>query len=144
MSGIRSKNTKPELLIRKVLHREGFRFRLHQSDLPGKPDLVLAKYKAVIFVHGCFWHGHNCSLFKWPSSNRDFWKKKIIGNRKKDDESIASLTDCNFRILTVWECALRGKNKIDSKLCIARIAGWIRSTKKLYELRERVHSSKKK
>ena len=80
MSGIRGKNTRPELLIRKGLHARGFRFRLHDKRLPGKPDLVLPKYSAVIFVHGCFWHGHDCHLFKWPQSRREFWRKKITRN----------------------------------------------------------------
>mgnify|MGYP001813680444 FL=1 len=109
MSGIRGKNTRPELLIRKGLHARGFRFRLHDKRLPGKPDLVLPKYSAVIFVHGCFWHGHDCHLFKWPQSRREFWRKKITRNKVKDAESYVSLKKEGWYILTIWECALKGR-----------------------------------
>ena len=102
MSGIRGKNTRPELLIRKGLHARGFRFRLHDKRLPGKPDLVLPKYSAVIFVHGCFWHGHDCHLFKWPQSRREFWRKKITRNKVKDAESYVSLKKEGWYILTIW------------------------------------------
>ncbi|MCP5396451.1 MAG: DNA mismatch endonuclease Vsr [Sphingomonadaceae bacterium] len=84
MAGIKSKDTKPEVLIRIALHRRGLRYRLHRSDLPGKPDLYLKKYKSAIFVHGCFWHGHDCKYFKLPKSNTDFWSEKISANQKRD------------------------------------------------------------
>ena len=84
MSRIRSKDTKPEILVRKAIHAKGYRFRLHEKKLPGKPDLVLAKHRLVIFVNGCFWHGHDCHLFKWPKSRVDFWKEKISGNKNRD------------------------------------------------------------
>ena len=80
MSGIKGKNTKPEFIVRKALFKRGFRYTLHNKNLPGKPDLVFARYKAVVFVNGCFWHGHNCHLFKWPKSNPEFWKEKITNN----------------------------------------------------------------
>jgi len=111
MSGIRGKNTKPELLIRTGLHARGFRFRLHDKHLPGKPDLVLPKYSAVIFVHGCFWHGHDCHLFKWPQSRRAFWRNKILRNQEKDAESYAGLKKEGWYILTIWECALKGRTR---------------------------------
>jgi DNA mismatch endonuclease (patch repair protein) len=111
MSGIRSKNTKPELLIRKGLHARGFRFRLHDKLLPGKPDIVLPAYGAVIFVHGCFWHGHDCHLFKWPKTRRAFWRTKISRNQEKDAESYASLKEDGWYILTIWECALKGRTR---------------------------------
>src|SRR5579871_1971205 len=84
MAGIRSKNTKPELLVRSALHKLGFRFRLHVRDLPGRPDMVVPKWHAVIFVHGCFWHAHNCQLFRLPSTRRQWWKKKLDNNKLVD------------------------------------------------------------
>ena len=84
MAGIRGTNTKPELLLRKGLHAQGFRFRLHSTGLPGKPDIVLPRHHAVVFAHGCFWHGHNCHLFKWPSTRPEFWQAKIERNREVD------------------------------------------------------------
>lgn len=108
MSGIRGKNTKPEIKVRKSLHRLGFRYRLHDKSLPGKPDLVLPKYKTVIFVNGCFWHGHECGLFKWPKSNTEFWKEKITGNRLRDEKNLEHLDKLGWNVITVWECSLRG------------------------------------
>lgn len=107
MSGIRGKNTKPEWQVRRGLHVRGFRYRLHPKDLPGKPDLVLPKYKAAIFVHGCFWHGHNCRLFKWPSTRQEFWRQKIEGNVERDRRAIDALVEMGWRVATVWECGLR-------------------------------------
>jgi DNA mismatch endonuclease (patch repair protein) len=112
MSGIRSKNTKPELIIRRNLFACGFRYRLHKKDLPGKPDLVLRKHRVAIFVNGCFWHQHNCQLFKWPSSNREFWRHKITRNRELDCNSVRSLKREDWRVLTIWECALKGPCKL--------------------------------
>lgn len=109
MAGIKSKNTRPEKQIRSALHRSGFRFRLNQASLPGKPDLVFKKYNAVIFVHGCFWHGHDCPLFKWPSSNTSFWRNKIERNRAKDAEALEALKKAGWRVMVIWECALKGK-----------------------------------
>jgi DNA mismatch endonuclease (patch repair protein) len=109
MSGIQGKNTKPEMLVRSLLHRSGFRFRLHRKDLPGKPDIVLPKYRAVIFVHGCFWHGHECKYFRWPSSRPDFWRAKIERNRLNDATYVAELLETGWRVAVVWECATRGQ-----------------------------------
>lgn len=108
MSGIRGKNTKPELMIRKALHARGFRYRLH-CGLPGKPDICLPKHRAVIFVHGCFWHGHGCHLFKWPKTREDFWRAKIERNREVDARSMEALVKAGWRVATVWECALKGR-----------------------------------
>ena len=123
MSGIRGKNTKPEILVRKLLHAAGFRFRLHRKDLPGKPDIVVPKYKVAIFVNGCFWHGHeNCHLFRLPKSNTEFWEAKIAGNIKRDKKKQAELLDSGWRVLVIWECALKGKLKLrDSELDEAMI-----------------------
>jgi DNA mismatch endonuclease (patch repair protein) len=126
MSGIRGKNTKPELVIRKGLHARGFRFRLHSSKVPGKPDLVLPRYRAAIFVHGCFWHSHDCHFFKMPSTRPDFWKAKLARNRERDEEVRKSLLDAGWRILVIWECAIKGKNRIDLDELFTKITAWIR------------------
>jgi DNA mismatch endonuclease, patch repair protein len=113
MAGIRSKNTKPEIGVRKLLHRLGFRFRLHRKDLPGKPDIVLPKWNAAVFVHGCFWHGHaNCPLYRLPLSNADFWSEKIGGNMIRDAKGASDLLASGWRVITVWECALKGKSAL--------------------------------
>lgn len=113
MSGIKGKNTKPELLVRKALHARGFRYRLHDGALAGKPDLVFPKYQAVVFIHGCYWHGHDCHLFRLPATNTEFWSGKIAGNRLRDEENVRLLTGSGWRVLAVWECALRGKARVD-------------------------------
>ncbi|EDM83433.1 very short patch repair endonuclease [Limnobacter sp. MED105] len=107
MAGIKGKNTRPEILVRSALHRRGFRFKLHDKTLPGKPDIVLPKYKAVINIHGCFWHGHDCKFFKVPSTRTEFWLAKINGNRSRDSLHRDALLKQGWRVLTVWECALR-------------------------------------
>ncbi len=109
MSGIKGKNTKPEILVRSILHANGFRFRLHVRELPGKPDIILPKWRTVVFVHGCFWHGHQCRLFKWPATNQDFWRKKIETNCHKDLQNKQQLTALGWRVIEIWECSLRGK-----------------------------------
>ena len=125
MAAIRSKNTKPELVIRKALFAKGFRYKLHDKKLPGKPDLVFPKYHAVIFIHGCFWHRHNCHLFKWPSTRPDFWKKKINRNVEVDKRNYKQLGKDGWYILTVWECALKGKNKLPFNRLIDDISNWL-------------------
>jgi len=107
MSGIKNKNTKPEIMISKELFGHGFRYRLHNGKLPGKPDMVLKKHMAVIFIHGCFWHRHNCRYFVWPKSNREFWREKINGNKKNDKKVIRELHEMGYRICIVWECITR-------------------------------------
>jgi DNA mismatch endonuclease (patch repair protein) len=129
MSGIRSKNTKPERIIRKGLHACGFRFRLHDKKLPGKPDLVLRKYNAVIFVHGCFWHGHDCHLFKRPKSRKHFWGPKIEANKLRDARAYESLHRSGWRVAEVWECALKGRTKQPLENVIQRCATWLKSSK---------------
>jgi DNA mismatch endonuclease (patch repair protein) len=131
MAGIKGKNTKPELLIRKKLFEKGFRYRLHVRDLPGKPDLVFPRHKAVVFIEGCFWHGHDCHLFKWPKSREEFWRKKINGNRLVDERTRKALTKEGWRILTVWECAIKGKTRLDINIVTGRIEKWLRSCNKL-------------
>lgn len=106
MSGIRTKGTKPEMIVRRALHKAGFRYRLHDKKLPGKPDIVLPKYKTVIFVHGCFWHGHMCSKFKWPKTRAEWWREKIEGNMARDRKAIENLEMMEWRVVQIWECEL--------------------------------------
>jgi DNA mismatch endonuclease, patch repair protein len=111
MSGIRNKDTRQEIVIRKRLFALGFRYRLYVRSLPGKPDLIFPRYKAVIFIHGCFWHAHDCDLFRWPASRRNFWKKKLIGNKRRDEKNRDALLVLGWRVLTIWECSLRGAER---------------------------------
>ena len=112
MSRVRSRDTAPELLIRQLLHARGYRYRLHHRDLPGRPDVVLPKHQAAVFVNGCFWHGHGCSLFRMPATRPDFWATKIAANRARDAAARVSLRDLGWRVLDVWECALRGRRRL--------------------------------
>lgn len=113
---IKGKNTKPEMLVRRYLHAQGFRYRLHANHLPGKPDIVLPKYKTIIFVHGCFWHGHKgCKYFVTPKTNTDFWLNKINGNISNDEKVIRALKKEGWKIIVVWECDLK-KDKIQKIL----------------------------
>lgn len=134
MSGIRGKHTKPEMMIRSLLHRRGFRFRLHIKDLPGSPDLVLPKYGAVIFIHGCFWHGHNCPAFKWPSTRPEFWRGKILKNQQNDEKAQKTLVELGWRILTIWECATR-KKPLNILGLVDRIDIWLNSGRRELEIR---------
>lgn len=134
MSGIRGRNTKPEMMVRSLLHREGFRFRLHVSKLPGKPDIVLPRYCSVIFVHGCFWHGHNCPLFRLPGTRRDFWCEKISRNKANDQIVQDRLRGSGWRVGIVWECSLRGTGKDPGKV-IRQIDSWLRGKQETIEIR---------
>ncbi len=134
MSGIQGKNTKPEMQIRSAIHVLGYRYKLHDKSLPGKPDLVFPKYNAVIFIHGCFWHLHNCHLFKWPSTRSEFWREKITGNRERDEQNILRLKDKGWRIMIVWECALKGKYRKSLDSVINKITYWLKSQKKEMEI----------
>lgn len=111
MAGIRGKDTKPELILRKELHARGFRYRLHDRKLPGKPDMVFPRYMAVIMINGCFWHVHDCHLFKWPSTRKEFWQEKLTRNQEKDKENLTALTNAGWRVLTIWECAIKGRTR---------------------------------
>ena len=137
MAGIRSKNTRPELLIRRELFARGYRYRLHVASLPGKPDLVFPKFRAVIFVHGCFWHRHGCFLFKWPSTNVAFWRAKILRNRFVDRRVFAQLRSAEWRILTIWECALKGASRKDIDRVVKVAARWLDSHSRVLEIRGR-------
>ena len=109
MSHIRSTNSKPEEIVRKYLFAEGFRYRKNVKKLPGCPDIVLPKYKTVIFVNGCFWHMHDCPRFVWPSSNQDYWRPKILRNVERDKQSCKELESLGWKVITVWECELKKK-----------------------------------
>jgi DNA mismatch endonuclease, patch repair protein len=111
MSRIRSKDTKPEMIVRKFLFSNGYRYRLHVKNLPGKPDIVLPKYKTVIFIHGCFWHGHKgCKYFVVPQTRTEWWLGKINGNKANDIKSINSLKNSNWRVIQIFECKLRPRS----------------------------------
>lgn len=115
MSRIRSKNTKPEEIVRKHLFSLGFRYRKNDKRYPGTPDIVLPKYKTVIFINGCFWHGHSgCKYFVVPKSNTEFWQNKIAANIARDDEKIAQLLRMNWKVITVWECELKPKQRTET------------------------------
>ncbi|MFQ9514301.1 MAG: very short patch repair endonuclease [Eubacterium sp.] len=109
MSHIRSTNSKPEEVVRKYLFSQGFRYRKNDKRLPGKPDIVLPKYKTVIFVNGCFWHKHDCTRFVWPASNQEYWIPKILRNVERDKENYSILQNKGWRVLVVWECELKKK-----------------------------------
>ncbi len=125
MAAIRGADTKPEMLVRRGLHARGFRYRLHDRKLPGKPDIVLPKHHAVIFVNGCFWHGHDCPLFRWPATRQEFWRAKITGNVERDERNIDTLLASGWRVATVWECALKGRRRLSSEVVIDSLARWI-------------------
>lgn len=127
MASIRGKHTKPELALRQALHARGLRYRLHVRDLPGRPDLVFPSRRAVVFVHGCFWHGHDCALFKLPRSNAEFWEAKIGRNQNVDQRSLEALTAEGWRVLTVWECALRGADRLEKGALIDEVERWLDS-----------------
>ena len=134
MRGIRGKDTRPELVIRRGLHSLGFRYRLHNRAIHGTPDLVFPARRAVIFVNGCFWHRHNCHLFKWPKTRKEFWKKKIITNVRNDNRNIDLLRKEEWRILLIWECALKGKTKLPEGVPVARAADWLKGNDQYTEV----------
>ena len=134
MSNIRGKNTRLEVIIRKELFARGLRYRLHDKRLPGKPDMVFPKFKAVIFVNGCFWHGHDCGLYREPKSNSAFWVSKISRNRENDDRTRHVLMQSNWRVLIVWECAIRLR-RYSIYDVIDMIAVWLTSAELSGEIR---------
>lgn len=131
MAGIKAENTRPELLLRSGLqrlglrHRLGNRYRWKGKLLPGRPDLVFPKYRAVIQVNGCFWHCHGCHLFKWPATRKEFWRKKLSENAKRDERNIQLLEAIGWRVLTVWECSIKGKSSRQMSEVIHTAANWV-------------------
>ncbi|MBX8607110.1 very short patch repair endonuclease [Pseudomonas cichorii] len=136
MSGIHGKNTSPELLIRKALHARGFRFRIHAKNLPGKPDLLFPKYKSALFIHGCFWHGHACRYFKIPKTRPEFWLEKIGKNQSRDSLQEDALKAMGWRVLIVWECAVRSMKKEKSSLLIDLITDWLINGSEYFQIDE--------
>jgi len=136
MRAIRSKDTKPELIIRKCLHAAGLRYRLGGGGLPGRPDLIFPKYRAVIFVHGCFWHGHNCKFFKVPKTRTEFWLEKIDANKKRDQVNTAKLLALGWNVLIVWECYTRTASQAahDTASGIKNLLGRERDVPQLWNL----------
>ncbi|WP_425594397.1 very short patch repair endonuclease [Qipengyuania xiamenensis] len=133
MAGIGGKDTKPEMLVRRALHRRGFRFRLHAKDLPGRPDLVFPKYRAVVFVHGCFWHRHEgCRFATVPSTRADFWKKKFEANVARDQKVIAGIRAKGWRTAVVWECTTKGRGR--SELVVDALAEWLTGESSFIEI----------
>lgn len=126
MSRIRGRDTKPEMIVRRGLHALGLRYKLHDKTLPGRPDLVLPRFKTVVFVHGCFWHAHGCSYSTMPKTRTGFWRKKIEGNAARDRRTLAALHDAGWRVVFVWECAVRRKPAVTANGALRRTAGWIR------------------
>ncbi|WP_394168227.1 very short patch repair endonuclease [Saccharospirillum alexandrii] len=125
MSGIRSKNTRPEVSIRKELHRRGYRYRLHSRKLPGKPDVVLTKYRTVVLVNGCFWHMHGCKLFKLPQTRTDFWREKLEGNVKRDLRNKDLLNQSGWRVFVVWECGVKIKKQNAVEQAVDAFETWL-------------------
>lgn len=126
MSRIRGKDTKPEMLIRRGIHKRGLRYRLHDRALPGRPDLVFPKYRIVVFVHGCFWHAHGCSLFKLPKTREDFWKTKLLANVQRDHKATEMLISAGWRVLIIWECGLRSGARKNENATLDYIVSLIR------------------
>ncbi|MFW8594730.1 very short patch repair endonuclease [Cribrihabitans neustonicus] len=116
MAQIRAKDTKPEMLVRRIVHGLGYRYRLHRKDLPGKPDLVFGPRRKVIFVHGCFWHQHSCRAGRIPASRRDYWEPKLQRNVERDATHLAALTGSGWQVLTVWECETKDLDALRSRL----------------------------
>lgn len=137
MAAVKAKHTKPELMVRHGLFRRGFRYRLHYSALPGTPDLVLPKYRAAIQVQGCFWHGHDCDLFQWPATRKHFWKRKIQENQLRDQRASEGVIASGWRLLTIWECALRGASAMPVEQVIDKAVVWLRGSRRFGEIRAR-------
>lgn len=134
MSRIRARDTQPEMLIRRGLHGRGLRYRLHDGTLPGRPDIVLPGRRAVVQVNGCFWHGHDCPKGVTPGTNTAFWRLKIERNRTRDRVTTAALLDAGWRVLTIWECALRGRARRSPGAVIDEIIAWLDSEAQVCEI----------
>jgi DNA mismatch endonuclease (patch repair protein) len=120
MSRVRSKDTRPEMIVRRMLHKAGYRYRLHVANLPGKPDLVFAGRRKVIFIHGCFWHLHDCGQARMPKSRVEFWGKKLRANRERDERNLAELRRLGWGVFSVWECQLRNAELLDELIRFLR------------------------
>ena len=134
MARVGQKDTGAEMMLRRALHREGLRYRLHDRNLPGSPDIVLPRFKAVIFVHGCYWHAHGCHRSTLPKSHREFWSDKFTANRARDERECTSLLSEGWRVLTVWECALRGKTALPIEGVAKAVLAWLKSSAECGEI----------
>lgn len=135
MASVRSRDTKPEMMIRKALHASGLHYRLNVRDLPGKPDIVLPRHQTVVFVHGCFWHRHECDLFRWPESRTEFWRDKLNANAARDMTAVEALEKAGWRRAVIWECALKGRKKRDFQDTMQRLIAWIKSDEQAITIR---------
>jgi len=135
MAGIRGRDTKIEIGVRKALHARGLRYRTDVRSLPGRPDIVLPRWRVAIFVHGCFWHRHDCGLGRLPATRADFWREKLDGNAARDARNHAALLASGWRVATLWECALRGRGPQVLEQLADRLAEWIRGMEPTLELR---------
>lgn len=127
MSKIAAKDTRPEMITRRGLHARGWRYVLHSRRLPGRPDLAFPARRAALFVHGCFWHGHGCHLFRWPATNGEFWRAKIARNKAHDENATLALLQDGWRVGVIWECALKGKHRLDVDRALDALETWLRS-----------------
>lgn len=134
MASVGQKNTGAETLLRSALHKAGFRFRLHVPDLPGRPDIVLPKYKTAIFVHGCYWHSHGCYKSTKPKTRRAFWNAKFCANQERDARNLKQLREAGWRVLTVWECALMGKIAKPLTDITAAVDRWLASDRRVGQI----------
>ena len=128
MSAVRREHTLPETILRSILHKAGLRFRLHDRRLPGSPDLVFSRFRAVIFVHGCYWHSHGCYKTSVPKTRREYWQEKLQANRRRDMRNIKSLLETGWRVMIVWECVLAGKTSLSSVYIGDSIKRWLLSS----------------
>lgn len=135
MGRIRGRDTKIEVRIRKALHARGLRYRTDVRGLPGRPDIVFARWRAAVFIHGCFWHAHDCELYRLPATRPEFWQNKLGGNAARDARNRAELLNAGWRVATVWECAIRGKGDQAVAEVADRLATWIRGDWPTFELR---------
>ncbi|NCP62459.1 MAG: DNA mismatch endonuclease Vsr [Alphaproteobacteria bacterium] len=137
MAAIKSKNTKPEVLLRKALFKKGYRYSLHTKNIRGRPDIFLRKYNAAIFFHGCFWHGHTCKAGKLPNTRQEFWEKKISINKERDALILADLKKKPIRVLYIWGCALKGKGKERLEQIINKATIWLNTEDVFFEIDDR-------
>ncbi len=134
MQRIKARNTQPEVRVRRLLHRHGLRFRLHRPDLPGSPDIVLPRHRLALFVHGCFWHGHACPLFKVPATRAEFWLTKIEANKTRDQRAVEALSALGWRCGCVWECAMKGPSRLSDDVLGDRLAQLVKSEEQIFNV----------
>lgn len=129
MRRVRGRDTKPEMMIRRGLHARGLRYRLHDMTLPGRPDLVFSKLRVAVFIHGCFWHAHGCVLSRLPATRQDFWQQKLEANAARDQKAVEALQADGWRVLVIWECALRGPGRVGVETVLDGAAVFIRANR---------------